>query len=184
MSITLGGTEPTNYTSLFEDSQHQTLDPEYISGHHIHLTVREGSYRIESHHGPFDSNATWIAIGDFIAAESEFELSVIDAFGPLSTNGKSYRATLDSTIITANEEFIAYPFLSSPRIALEETGPTNELLITYGEGIYSNQINYTHPSGQKSDSSGYPQQTTTPSMQLFKFKRILWDPTLTNNPAP
>ena len=52
-------------------------------------------------------------------------------------------------MITANEEFIAYPFLLSPQIALEETGPANELLITYGEGIYSNHINYAPPAGQE-----------------------------------
>ena len=79
-----------------------------------------------------------------------------DVSGSLTHTGKTYRgfvtrsldAPTNQWITTVNEEFIAYPFLLSPQVAMEVTGATNELLITYGEGIYSNRVQCPIPVGQ------------------------------------
>ena len=182
MSTTFGGTDPTNSTGLFEILS-ANLDPDTFLVTLTISTVPGKSYRIESHHGPSDSNATWTASRDIVA--TEFVIILTDDFsGPLSTNGKSYRATIDNTIITANEAFIAYPFLSSPTIELEESGFTNELRINYGEGLYSNQIPYAPPAGQKAGFFRISSTNNDPVNATIQIQTDLVGSTWTNVPTP
>lgn len=150
------GTDPTNSTQLFQ-MESATLDPDTFAVTLVISTPRNDLfYGVQAHDGPYASNATWQALSERLGTGTTLTF-IDDVSGSLTHAGKTYRgfvaeqsgAPSNSWMITANEEFIAYPFLLSPQIALEETGPANELLITYGEGIYSNHINYAPPAGQE-----------------------------------
>jgi hypothetical protein len=149
------GTDPTNSSSVFQ-IEGVGLDPDAFAVTIVINTPREDIfYGLQAHDGPPVSNATWHVLQEKLGTGTTLTF-IDDVSGSLTHSGKTYRgfitlslgAPTNKWITTVDEEFIAYPFLSSPHVAMELTGPTNALLITYGEGIYSNRVQYSPPAGQ------------------------------------
>ncbi len=149
------GIDPTNTPTVFQ-LERVELDPDTFTVTLVINTPRDDLfYGVQAHNGPPVSNTTWQVLQERRGTGSSLTFTD-DVSGSLTHTGKTYRgfvslqsgAPSNSWVTTVNEEFISYPFLSSPQVAVQMTGSTNELRITYGEGIYSNQIQYTFPAGQ------------------------------------
>ena len=190
-SISIAGTDPTNDPSIFQINS-ISLDSDSFTVTLVVSTPREDLfYGVLAHSGPPSSNATLHVLQERPGTGSTLTF-IDDVSGSLTHEGRTYRGfvALESgapeglRVLSANEEFIAYPFLSSPQIVLEETEPTNELLITYGEGIYSNRINYIPPAGQKVGFFRISSSNNDPINATIQIQTDLVGSTWTNVPAP
>jgi hypothetical protein len=156
----VAGTDPTNTPAIFQMAK-VGLDPDSFVVTLTIVTRPDLIYGLMSHHGPPVSNSTWRVVGTQIGGP-DYLTFVDDVSGSLTHTGMTYIVfvprdpvdpgtivtSLESMVTSVNEEFIAYPFLSVPEVAVGHTDLTNELLITYGEGIYSNRVQYSLPAGQ------------------------------------
>ncbi len=157
----VAGTDPTNTTSVFKFTS-MALDPEtFIVTLGIGAPAEGRQYGLLSHHGPPASNSTWHVVGTQLGGRDEITF-VDDVTSSLTHSGITYRAfvslgpvapgtvvtSLESMVTSVNEEFIAYPFLTNPVVTVESADTSDELLITYGEGLYSNQVPCTLPQTQ------------------------------------
>jgi len=155
----VAGSDPTNNPSINPSIfklLRVDLEPDtFIVTLMIETLHTDLFYGIQAHAGPPVSNAVWHVLHERLSTGATLTF-IDDVSGSLTHTGKTYRgfitqsldAPTNQWITTANEEFIAYPFLSSPKVAMEMTGSTNELLITYGEGIYSNRVQCPIPVRQ------------------------------------
>lgn len=153
-----GGTDPTNEPSVFQiNSIH--LDPDtFIVTLVINTPRADLVYGVLAHDGPSASNATWSVIGEQYGSGSTATF-LDDVSGSLTHTGRSYRGFTSLTpgappaqrILTANEEFIAYPFLDEPTLRVDPISlTTNRLVITYGESIYTNSKTWNIPGAASS----------------------------------
>jgi hypothetical protein len=110
-------------------------------------------FTLQYHPGPPDTNATWLTSSQFLAPGSGTH-SVPINIGTLSHNGTTYRLAIlrepdnyTNAILSANEVYIPYPFLSNTTVSVERPEEGSELVtIGYEQDIYSNSVTATRSS--------------------------------------
>jgi hypothetical protein len=191
------GTNPVDTASIFQLSS-VALNPDTFIVTLTIATHREDlQYGILAHHGSPATNSIWRVVATQ-PGTSELLSFTDNVSGSLTHTGITYCGFLSlgtvapGTVVTSlqgvvasvNEEFIAYPFLSHPNVGLDVTGTTNELRITYGEGIYSNQVVFSLPAGRTSGFFRMLSTNNDPVNAVIQVKTNLSDATWSNASTP
>ena len=149
------GTDPTNAPDVFQIQSIHLAPDTFIVTLVINTPRTDLIYGVLAHDGPSDSNATWQVVGEQPGSGSTATF-LDDVSGSLTHTGKSYRGFVSLTpgaprILTKNEEFIPYPFMNTPVLSVNPTSsPADRLVLTYGETIYSNSVDWNMPSNSNS----------------------------------
>lgn len=154
----LGGTDPTNEPDVFQIESISLAPDTFVVTLVINTPRTDLIYGVLAHDGPQDSNVAWQVIGEQ-AGSGATATFLDDVSGSLTHTGKSYRGFVSQDfgappqlrILTRNEEFIAYPFMNTPRLSVNATSaPLDQLVLTYGETIYSNSVAWSIPTNASS----------------------------------
>jgi hypothetical protein len=149
-----GGTDPTNAPDVFQIQSIRLAPDTFIVTLVINTPRTDLIYGVLTHDGPSDSNATWQVVGEQIGTGNTATF-LDDVSGSLTHTGKSYRGFVSlelgappaERVLTKNEEFIAYPFMHTPTLSVSPTSsPNDRVVLTYGESIYSNSVDWNIPS--------------------------------------
>ncbi|MCE9616590.1 MAG: hypothetical protein K8T26_20130 [Lentisphaerae bacterium] len=104
-------------------------------------------FRIQAHDGPPSDSAPWITSAPIFSTNHYYTYHD-DLSGSLTTNGKTYRGSVGEGVLTINEEFVPYPFMTNPVVSIKQASSgSNTLVVEYADGLYSNSVPMPLPPG-------------------------------------